>query len=228
MLKQNLLYQNKKYYKINNVFIAKIFNDYLKLNPSYKYYIGITTRLTEHENEFSVEYMKSYENLFSKYLELYNKEINKDTDENILLKNELDQYYNMKEISNNPTNGDNHKLDLLPLTSFHNDVFFFIEFMTTFYKYSDEIDVKNFNNIFTNYIKIFDDYIRLMNIGIKENIVLSKYICKIVIKQLEDLLNNKEYIIKIPSKYNKNKYYLNYLQKVVPLYSNKLKRFNNI
>ena len=43
-----------------------------------------------------------------------------------------------------------------------------------------------------------------MNIGIKENIVLSKYICKIVIKQLEDLLNNSEYIIKIPSKYNKN------------------------
>ena len=204
--------------------LQKFFNDYLKLNPSYKYYIGITTRLTEHENEFSVEYMKSYENLFSKYLELYKKEINKDTDENILLKNELDQYYNMKEISNNPTNGDyNVKLDLLPLTSFDNDVSFFIEFMTTFYNIRDEIDVKNFNNIFTSYIEIFDDYIRLMNIGIKENIVLSKYICKIVIKQLEDLLNNKEYIIKIPSKYNKNKYYLNYLQKVVPLYSNKLK-----
>lgn len=204
--------------------LQKFFYDYLKLNPSYKYYIGITTRLTDYENKFSVEYMKSYENLFSKYLELYNKEINKDTDENILLKNELDKYYSIKKISNNPTNGDyNVKLDLLPLTSFNNDVSFFIKFMTTFYNIKDEIDVKNFNNIFTSYIKTFDDYIRLMNIGINENIVLSKYICKIVIKQLEDLLNNKEYIIKIPSKYNKNKYYLNYLQKVVPLYSNKLK-----
>lgn len=207
--------------------LKKYFYDSLKLNPSYKYYIGLTDRLSYYENEYSIEYMKNYDNHINKYLKLYNNEKNKNTEDNILLKHELDEYFNIKNFAKRKNPPSQHseyntKLDLLPLSSFHNDIVFFIEFMTTFYIIRDDIDVKNLNNIFINYIPTFDDYIRLMKIGIKENIVLSKFVCKIVIKQLKDLLNNKDYIIKIPKKFSDNKKYKEYKTITIKLYIEKL------
>jgi uncharacterized protein (DUF885 family) len=207
--------------------LKKYFYDSLKLNPSYKYYIGLTDRLSYYENEYSIEYMKNYDNHFNKYLKLYNNEKNKNTEDNILLKHELDEYLNIKNFSakkNPPSQASeyNTKLNLIPLSSFHNDIVFFIEFMTTFYIIRDDTDVKNLNNIFINYIPVFDDYIRLMKIGIKENFVLSKFVCKIVIKQLKDLLNNKDYIIKIPQKFSNNKKYKEYKTTTIKLYKEKL------
>lgn len=207
--------------------LKKYFYDSLKLNPSYKYYIGLTDRLSYYENEYSIEYMKNYDNHFNKYLKLYNNEKNKNTEDNILLKHELDEYFNIKNFSTKKNSPSQHseyntKLNLIPLSSFHNDIVFFIEFMTTFYIIRDDTDVKNLNNIFINYIPVFDDYIRLMKIGIKENFVLSKFVCKIVIKQLKDLLNNKDYIIKIPKKFSDNKKYKEYKTTTIKLYKEKL------
>ena len=76
--------------------LKKYFYDSLKLNPSYKYYIGLTDRLSYYENEYSIEYMKNYDNHINKYLKLYNNEKNKNTEDNILLKHELDEYFNIK------------------------------------------------------------------------------------------------------------------------------------
>ena len=99
--------------------------------------------------------------------------------------------------------------------------------MTTFYKIRDIKDLENFNKIFINYLPTFDDYIRLMKKGIEENIVLSKFVTKIIIKQLEELLNNKEYIIKIDKKYRKHELYKEFKKNIIPKYEEKLVEFIN-
>lgn len=210
--------------------LKKFFYEQLELNNADAYYIGITDRLEQYENEYSIEYFKKVDDIYKKYRKLYRTEKNKKSEDNILLKYELDDYFNLKNVASDkkpPSQKSeyNIKVDLLPISSFHNSVVFFIEFMTTFYKIRDTKDVENLNKIFISYLPSFDDYIRLMKKGIQEKIVLSKMICKLVIIQLEDLLKSKDYIIKVKSKYKQNKHYKDYLSNIIPEYLVKLKEF---
>ena len=208
--------------------LKQIFYEHLEFNPTEKYYIGLTDRLEVYENQYSEAYFKELDRIYSKYKKLYNKEKNKKTDDNILLKYEIDDYYNLKNVASDkkpPSQKSeyNTKLDLLPLSSFHNSVVFFIEFMTTFYVIRDKKDVENLNKIFVNYLDAFDDITKLINKGIKEKIVLSKLICKKVISQLQDLLNSKTYIIQINKKYKNNEHYKIFLNDTSKKFSKKLK-----
>ena len=208
--------------------LKKYFYEYLKLTPTDEYYIGLTDRLEVYENQYSEEYFKKVDDIYKKYKKLLKKEKNKNSDDNKLLKYEIDDYYNLKNTASDkkpPSQKSEHntKIDLIPLSSFHNSAVFFIEFMTTFYKIRDTKDLENLNKIFISYLPSFDDYIRLMKKGIVEKIVLSKMICKLVIEQLEDLEKSKDYIIKVKSNYKKNKHYINYLNNTIPQYLIKLK-----
>ena len=208
--------------------LKSFFYELLKLNTADAYYIGIVDRLEQYENEYSIEYFNKVDDIYKKYRKLYKKEKNKKSEDNILLKYELDDYFNLKNVASDKKSPSqkseyNTKVDLLPISSFHNSVVFFIEFMTTFYKIRDTKDIENLNKVFISYLPSFDDYIRLMKKGIQEKIVLSKMICKLVIIQLEDLLKSKDYIIKVKSKYRQNKHYKNYLQNTIPEYLIKLK-----
>ena len=208
--------------------LKRFFYEQLELNNADAYYIGITDRLEQYENEYSIEYFKKVDDIYKKYRKLYRTEKNKKSEDNILLKYELDDYFNLKNVASDkkpPSQKSeyNTKVDLLPISSFHNSVVFFIEFMTTFYKIRDTKDVENLNKIFISYLPSFDDYIRLMKKGIQEKIVLSKMICKLVIIQLEDLFKSKDYIIKVKSKYKQNKHYKDYLSNTIPEYLVKLK-----
>jgi len=208
--------------------LKKYFYEYLKLTPTDEYYIGLTDRLEVYENQYSEEYFKKVDDIYKKYKKLLKKEKNKNSDDNKLLKYEIDDYYNLKNTASDkkpPSQKSEHntKIDLIPLSSFHNSAVFFIEFMTTFYKIRDTKDLENLNKIFISYLPSFDDYIRLMKKGISEKIVLSKMICKLVIEQLEDLEKSKDYIIKVKSNYKKNKHYINYLNNTIPQYLIKLK-----
>ena len=185
--------------------LKRFFDEHLKLNPAEEYYIGLTDRLEIYENEYSEEHFKEVDDIYEKYKKLYKKEKNKKSEDNILLKYELDDYDNLKNVASDkkpPSQKSEHntKIDLIPISSFHNSAVFFIEFMTTFYIIRDAKDIENLNKIFINYLPTFDDYIRLMKKGIQEKIVLSKMISKIVIGQLEDLVKSKDYIIKVQSK----------------------------
>jgi len=207
--------------------LKKFFYEYLKLIPTNEYYIGLTDRLEVYENQYSEEYFKKVDDIYKKYKNLLKKEKNKDSDDNQLLKYEIDSYYKLKDKASNKKTPSqkseyNTKVDLLPISNFHNSVIFFIEFMTTFYKIRDIKDLENFNKIFINYLPTFDDYIRLMKKGIEEGIVLSKFVTKIIIKQLEELLNNKEYIIKIDKKYRKHELYKEFKKNIIPKYEEKL------
>lgn len=208
--------------------LKKYFYEYLKLTPMSEYYIGLTNRLEVYENQYSEEYFKKVDDIYKKYKKLLKKEKNKNSDDNKLLKYEIDYYYNLKNTASDkkpPSQKSeyNTKIDLIPLSSFNNSSVFFIEFMTTFYKIRDTKDLENLNKIFINYLPSFDDYIRLMKKGIAEKIVLSKMICKLVIEQLEDLVKSKDYIIKVKSKYKQNKHYKDYLTNTIPKYLVKLK-----
>ena len=208
--------------------LKNFFYDFLKLDNASKYYIGLIDKLDVYENEYSIEYFKKTDDIYKKYKKLYRSEKNKKSEDNILLKYELDDYFNLKNIASekktpSQTSSEyNTKIDLIPISSFHNSVVYFIEFMTTFYKIRDTKDVENINKIFISYLPSFDDYIRLMKKGIQEKIVLSKMICKLVIEQLEDVVKSKDYIIKVKSKYKKNKHYKDYLENTIPQYLKKL------
>ena len=208
--------------------LKRFFYEHLQLNTADSYYIGITDRLEQYENEYSIEYFNKVDDIYKKYRKLYKTEKNKKSEDNILLKYELDDYFNLKNIASDKKPQSqkseyNTKVDLLPISSFHNSVVFFIEFMTTFYKIRDTKDIENLNKIFISYLPSFDDYIRLMKKGIQEKIVLSKMICNLVIIQLEDLVKSKDYIIKVKSKYKQNKHYKDYLTNTIPEYLVKLK-----
>ena len=212
--------------------LKKYFYEYLKLTPTDEYYIGLINRLEVYENQYSKEYFKKVDDIYKKYKNLLKKEKNKNSDDNKLLKYEIESYYKLKDKASNkkpPSQKSeyNTKVDLLPISNFHNSVIFFIEFMTTFYKIRDIKDLENFNKIFINYLPTFDDYIRSMKKGIDENIVLSKFVTKIIIKQLEELLNNKEYIIKIDKKYRKHELYKEFKKNIIPKYEEKLVEFIN-
>ena len=213
--------------------LAKLFFDELLDElPTEKYFLGLTNRLEVYENSYSNTYKSKIKKIYLKYQKLYNLEKNKKTIDNLLLKYELDDFKSLdkfKVIEKLPfskNNEHNTKLDLLPITSFHNSILFFVEFMTVFYKINDTTDIENLNKIYVQYTKeTFDDYTKLMKIGIENNVVLSKKICKIVIEQIESLIKNKEYIIKVDNKYINNKFYKEYLNKTIPDYEDKLNNF---
>ena len=133
--------------------LKNFFYDFLKLDNASKYYIGLIDKLDVYENEYSIEYFKKTDDIYKKYRKLYRSEKNKKSEDNILLKYELDDYFNLKNIASEkktPSQASeyNTKLDLIPISSFHNSVVYFIEFMTTFYKIRDTKDVENINKIF--------------------------------------------------------------------------------
>jgi len=210
--------------------LKKFFYELLELNSGNKYFIGLIDRLEVYENEYSEEYFKKLDNIYKKYIKIYKKEKNKNSEDNQLLNYELIDYTNLKNISSDkhpPSQKTEHntKIDNIPISNFHNSVVFFIEFMTTFYKIRDDVDIKNLNNIFKKYLPTFDDYERLMTKGIENKIVLDKMTCNIVINQINNLINNKDYIIKVEKKYQKNVEYLDYLNVSIPAYLKKLKEF---
>jgi len=211
--------------------LKNFFYDFLDIDPTDKYYIGLMDRLEVYGNEYSKEYFKKVDLIYEKYKKLYKKEESKNTDENKLLKYEIDDYNNFKIFSLGIRGSQkyeyNTKMDLIPLSNFHNTIVFFIEFMTTFYKIRDKKDLENLNKIFVNYLSTFNDLIRLLKKGIEEKIVLSKFSCKIVIEQLEDLIKSKDYIIKVDKIYKNDKIYLEYLNNTIPKYLEKLTEFLN-
>ena len=77
--------------------LKKYFYEYLKLTPSDKYYIGLTDRLEVYENQYSKEYFKQENDIYKKYKELLKKEKNKNSDDNQLLKYEIESYYKLKD-----------------------------------------------------------------------------------------------------------------------------------
>jgi len=211
--------------------LKNFFYDFLDIDPTDKYYIGLMDRLEVYGNEYSKEYFKKVDLIYEKYKKLYKKEESKNTDENKLLKYEIDDYNNFKIFSLGIRGSQkyeyNTKMDLIPLSNFHNTIVFFIEFMTTFYKIRDKKDLENLNKIFVNYLSTFNDLIRLLKKGIEEKIVLSKFSSKIVIEQLEDLIKSKDYIIKVDKIYKNDKIYLEYLNNTIPKYLEKLTEFLN-
>ena len=211
--------------------LKNFFYDFLDIDPTDKYYIGLMDRLEVYGNEYSKEYFKKVDLIYEKYKKLYKKEESKNTDENKLLKYEIDDYNNFKIFSLGIRGSQkyeyNTKMDLIPLSNFNNTIVFFIEFMTTFYKIRDKKDLENLNKIFVNYLSTFNDLIRLLKKGIEEKIVLSKFSCKIVIEQLEDLIKSKDYIIKVDKIYKNDKIYLEYLNNTIPKYLEKLTEFLN-
>lgn len=208
--------------------LKQFFYEYLKINPSEQYYIGMIDRLVIYENIFSIEYMIMIDTIYKKYKKLYSKEKNKKTDDNIILKYKLDDYDNLRKIASNKRtlihNADyTSKIDLLPLSSVDNTIMLFIEFMTVFYIIKDKTDINNLNTIFINYLSTIDDIIRLLKQGIKKKYVISKLICNQVIKQFENLLKNKAYIIKVSSKFNKTIEYKCYLDQGANYFNKKMK-----
>ena len=75
--------------------LKHFFYEHLENNPAEKYYIGLINRLEIYENNYSIEYFEKVDNIYKKYKQKFRTENNKRTDENKLLKYELNDYYNL-------------------------------------------------------------------------------------------------------------------------------------
>jgi uncharacterized protein (DUF885 family) len=162
------------------------FNDIVELNPSL--FSGGENK-GEYENRLSSAYKKKYNDILSKY-----KNVRIETLEDKVLNyviNEGVDYVNVKN------------LDLLPpLYSYDNAIILFTLNNKMLYELKTSQDFENLVKRHENFMEFIDSCIKQMKKGVKNKVVLSKFICRQMINKLDKFYNDKEYVIKeVPEEY---------------------------
>ena len=165
------------------------FNDVLELNPSFASFLGKREYDNDSENPLSSEYKKKMKKIICKY-------------KNVPVKT-LDDQVLSYIIDENITENKVKKLDLLPpLYSFENGIITFTSSNKQFYPLETSQDFENLVKRHKKIMKIIDSCIKQMKEGMKRRVVLSKFICKRMIKLLDKFYNDKSYVMKeVPEEY---------------------------
>jgi uncharacterized protein (DUF885 family) len=161
------------------------FNDLLELNPSLASFLGRREYDNDFENPLSSEYKKNIKKIISKY-----KNVPVTT-----LDDEVLSYIIEEKITQNKVKN----IDLLPpLYSFENNDYGIITFTSSnkqFYPLETSQDFENLVKRHKKFMKFIDSCIKQMKEGMKCGVVLSKFICKRMIKLLDKFYNDKSYVI---------------------------------
>jgi uncharacterized protein (DUF885 family) len=160
------------------------FNDLLELNPSLASFLGRREYDNDFENPLSSEYKKNIKKIISKY-----KNVPVTT-----LDDEVLSYIIEEKIAQNKVKN----IDLLPpLYSFENDygIITFTSSNKQFYPLETSQDFENLVKRHKKFMKFIDSCIKQMKEGMKCGVVLSKFICKRMIKLLDKFYNDKSYVI---------------------------------
>ena len=161
------------------------FNDLLELNPSLASFLGRREYDNDFENPLSSEYKKNIKKIISKY-----KNVPVTT-----LDDEVLSYIIEEKIAQNKVKN----IDLLPpLYSFEKNDYGIITFTSSnkqFYPLETSQDFENLVKRHKKFMKFIDSCIKQMKEGMKCGVVLSKFICKRMIKLLDKFYNDKSYVI---------------------------------
>ena len=165
------------------------FNDLLELNPSLASFLGRREYDNDYENPLSSEYKKKMKKIISKYKNVPVK----------TLDDEVLSYIIEEKIRENKVKN----IDLLPpLYSFENGIITFTSSNKQFYPLETSQDFENLVKRHKKFMKFIDSCIKQMKEGMKCGVVLSKFICKRMIKLLDKFYNDKSYVIKeVPEEY---------------------------
>ena len=176
----------------------KFFDDIIKLNPTFATFIGNHKYNDKYENSYSNEYLDTLKKLILKYNKLNKIELYKNN--NNYYSKLLDYELKMS------IEGFKFRDELLPIDQ-NNIISNIIQMVND--KFFPQNTVQDYKNIISRYkdiAKVCDTIIERMNEGIQKGYVQPKRIIKLVIKQFEDILTNKEYYIKVPKEIH-NEFY---------------------
>jgi uncharacterized protein (DUF885 family) len=162
------------------------FNDIVELNPSL---FSANEDSGEYENRLSSAYKKKYNDILSKY-----KNVRIETLEDKVLKYVINEGFDYTNVKN---------LDLLPpLYSYDNKIIDFTLTYAKFYPLETSKDFENLVKRHENFMEFIDSCIKQMKKGVKNKVVLSKFICRRMINNLDKFYNDKGYVIKeVPEEY---------------------------
>lgn len=173
----------------------KFVDEYFELSPSineffrikkYEYLDGLQ------ENYFSPEYNSKSEKLFRKYIKIIENKKVKNINDKCLI------YYLKQELISLKSN-----LKYLPINHHENFLVNYMELISgnSYFKMRNRTEYINIINKTIVYPEIITSCIDLLNQGIKRGIVLSKLLCKLLIKQLKVSLQKKIYYNKKADSY---------------------------
>ena len=170
--------------------LKQFFNDILKIQPSFRSFLGDMRTNEEYENIASAEYKKSWEDLIKKYKTALNKDNAKNT---IQLDDMTIRWIIESE----------HELLKFPdewmyMTSYGNPIFDFIVEDTYIYPLKMSRDITDLISRTRKRIPFIKDVMKEMKDGIRNDLTIPKMVCKKLIHQMEYFMNNHLYYIKIP------------------------------
>lgn len=172
----------------NQSLLENYFNDILKLFPSLASSIGYHKYDNHIENYLSKKHHYQFISLQHKYLKKLLKYNDISNIENLTL----------KWIIDDNINGDKFPFDLVPLSSFENDIIDFTFLNETSYEYNNDQDLLNLISRYKDFYKFIELSIEKMHEGLKKNVTLPNIICRNLINNLEKFVKNKYYIVQIP------------------------------
>lgn len=172
------------------------FNEFLELYPSSGSYIGFNKYNDKYENFLSRDLTRKVYKLTKKYIKL----IDNITDTNDIKMNAFK--WNLKIQLDDLQND----LWMMPLSSFDNSITSCIFYNKEFYHFDTQNDIDNFIKRYSSLHEIIDSCIYALKQGIKHKMVIPKISCKIIIDDLQNYLDTKEYIVHISDKFNKHNY----------------------
>lgn len=168
--------------------LSDFFKEYLELYPSTGSFLGYR----EYDNRLE-NYLSQYlSDKWKKILIDYGKRLKIIKPKNKNLQTESFEWYIKNEIQNF------NNLWMIPLTPFENDITSLIFFNKHFYPLKNKDDIANLVLRYKSMRKIMISCKAAIREGIKKKITLPQRLCKILIKDLKEFYNSKQYIIKIP------------------------------
>ena len=174
----------------------KLFNDfineYLFLAPLSSTYIGIHDYDDKLINYYENEEIEMYKSFLKKYIDLAKKQLSKHNSK----KNE--RYLKvLKYRLEMDLEGYTFDFHYLPIDSLHNTILSWVE-LCSGKGYIKLKTIKDFSNFLTRisiYLGMIDSMIKRMEEGINENMTHPKKVMLKVIKDLEGVIKNKDYLI---------------------------------
>jgi uncharacterized protein (DUF885 family) len=180
----------------------RYFNDFINLFPTTNDMLKMKKYENKShlfENSISVEHINKQKDFFRKYKTKLEGKKEKSNYHKLLF---FKISRSLKEFQFN--------LQFLPLNHMENFISFFSEMASgaTLFKFKTKKDYNNFIIKANNFTNLIDTCIVNMEEGIKREMVLSKLLCNLLIRQLESIVSNKSYTnkkIKVKLDYDFNK-----------------------
>jgi uncharacterized protein (DUF885 family) len=163
--------------------LKAFFKEYVDLHPSFGSFLGMQKYDDKYENPLDPMHTQKLRQLCEKY---------SDTDDKTL-----------QWIVKDTLEGLTYRFELMPLTSYNNDIIQFVFNNSRTYPLKTSRDLKNLISRYLEYIQYIKSCKTQMQIGITKQVTIPKTICKQLINQLKNK-SAGEYIIQVPSDLQKN------------------------